>query len=130
MGIRYTILHTLCHLSLALLLSFLLNLSFEGILIALLAQFVIDLDHLVFLKRRNLKESFRRIVEFSKAFNPPLHNFLSLLLSFVGSFLLLKKKFFLVGLFSLSTFLHFLFDFLEDVLIFKMGTEHWKLKFR
>jgi len=127
MGFRYAIFHTCCHLLFVFLISFILKLNFEYFLLVLIAQFAIDLDHLVFLRGKTLKEFLSIITNFSKALNPHLHNFASLSLSMAGSFLIFTKVFFPIGIFSLSLFIHFLFDFLEDVLVFKMGIEHWKI---
>lgn len=126
-GLKYALLHALVHLSLALAIGYFLNLNFSGYLIALLATFLIDLDHISLIRKYGIKGSIylRTVLEFSKPRKYPLHNIATIIVSGILTFTSFYHRFLFLGVVFLAVFLHMLWDLLEDVIVFKMGIKHW-----
>jgi hypothetical protein len=106
---------------------FVFNLNLLELVLVLIATLIIDLDHMPFVIRRGFGYWFKTSWVRPSSRKYPLHNFLSLAVFFILSLLILEPKFFILGACFLSIALHLLWDFLEDVFIFRLGIEHWKL---
>lgn len=92
-------------------------------LIMYIATVLIDLDHLMVLKRFKLKA----FLEFTKVrISYPFHNFFSLsILSLISLFLVvfnLRN----IGIIFLAPISNLLWDMIEDILIFKVSYKKWK----
>lgn len=127
MGLKYAIFHWSFHLFFVILISLVFKLDFFNFLLAFLAAGFIDIDHMSKIKKLGLIGWAKKSMEFHIPRKYPLHNFLFLFILFILSFLVLFDQLFSLGIIFLSMFCHLLFDFLEDVLIFRMGTRHWKI---
>ncbi|MCS7123505.1 MAG: hypothetical protein RMJ17_02960 [Candidatus Aenigmarchaeota archaeon] len=92
-------------------------------LIMYVATILIDLDHLIVLKKTNISA----LIKLSKVRVPfPFHNFFFLsILSLTSLFLVLcsLKNF---GIILLAPISNLLYDFVEDLIIFKTGYKKWK----
>ena len=127
----YAIVHISVHLVLAGLLYFAvqpdLTLDFTRLFLIGLGTAVVDLDHVLLWKERGIKGylRLRTLVEYGKPRRYKFHNLLFLFSAFGGSLLILVYEYFFIGLFFGAVTLHLLWDFLEDMVIFKMGYGHW-----
>ena len=130
-GYNYAIIHTMVHLFLAGLLYYAVqpDLSLDYVKIAVIAigTAIPDSDHIPLWFERGVKGylELRSIEEFGKPRKYALHNLMLVFLLIGASSLIVVKDYFLIGLFSTATVLHLLWDFAEDVFIFKMGYRHW-----
>lgn len=127
----YVIVHISVHLALAGLLYFAvqpdLTLDFTRLFLIGLGTVAVDLDHVLLWKERGIKGylRLRTLVEYGKPRRYKFHNLLFLFSAFGGSLLMLVYEYFFIGLFFAAVALHLLWDFLEDMVIFKMGYGHW-----
>lgn len=128
MGLKYSFIHTLVHLLLIATIYFVFKLDWFNLIIVFVGSTIIDLDHIPLWRKHGIIGylHLRSEKEFGKPRKYPLHNFLVLLLSTIGS-LLIFTQFFTLGIFSLALSLHLWFDLLEDIIIFRMNTKHWNL---
>lgn len=110
MGFTYALFHWFVHFFLTFLIIFSLRLDFFYSFLCFLSTIIIDLDHLPVL----VKKDFKKILELSKAGNYFFHN-----LFFLTFFILLA---------ILSIYFFLLWDFFEDIFIFKMEIKHWLIK--
>lgn len=126
MNFIYFLFHGFVHVFLVFLIFLVLKLDFPRAFLAFLASALVDVDHIPFIKRNGVK---RWIKVWSSHFHQayPFHNFLSLILSSLLSFLVVLPETFIFGVCFLSVFLHLFWDFFEDVFILKMGIKHWKV---
>jgi prepilin signal peptidase PulO-like enzyme (type II secretory pathway) len=129
MGLRYAAVHMLIHFLFPFTVSYFFRISLLQFIIVLASAVIIDLDHLSLVKRYGIRGAFRKVVlkGFSKVRKYPLHNFAILTVSALSAFVFLYEGFFIAGMFSLAIFFHLIWDLLEDVVIFKVGIDHWKV---
>lgn len=121
----YFLFHGFVHMLLVTLIFFVFELDFLGLIFIFLASALMDADHLPFIRKKGVSNWTKAWGSHAvKAY--PLHNFLTLLFFSVGSLLIFNPSLFIIGVCSLSITLHLLWDFIEDVLIFKMGDKHWR----
>ncbi|MEM5834489.1 MAG: hypothetical protein QXQ69_01410 [Candidatus Aenigmatarchaeota archaeon] len=121
MGLKYAAFHWFIHFFLVFLLANFLNADFYSLLLIFFSSVFIDLDHLPIL----LKKGIRGIITFEKPRKYLFHNFFFLV--FFASLSILPI-YFLLRLVFFSLFLHLIWDLVEDVLIFRLGTKHWFFK--
>lgn len=122
----YFLSHGLIHLLLVALISFVFRLGLSGLLLVFLSSAFIDADHLPFIKKRGINGWVKSWG--SHVVKPyPLHNFFTLFLFSMASLFVFDSCLFIIGICSLSVTLHLLWDFIEDVFIFKMGDKHWRV---
>jgi len=126
MNFIYFLFHGFVHLFLIFLIFLVFRLEFFQVFLIFLASALVDLDHIPLIKKKGIKHWIKIWSSHSSQIYP-FHNFLSLILSFLLSFLLLSSKLFIVGICFLSVFLHLFWDFFEDVFILKIGIKHWKV---
>jgi len=120
----YFLSHGLVHLLLVALIFFVFRLGLSGLILVFLSSAIIDADHLPFIKKRGVNWWVKDWGSHAaKSF--PLHNFFTMLLFSTTSLLVFIPCLFIIGICSLSITLHLLWDFIEDVFIFKMGDKHW-----
>lgn len=135
-GYNYALVHIAVHLLVAGLLYFAVQpdlsldfakLNFTKLAIIGAGTAVVDLDHLLLWKEKGISGYLylRTILEFGKPRKYKAHNLMVLFGAFGGSLLILVYDYFLIGLFFVAVMLHLLWDFLEDIVIFKMGYRHW-----
>lgn len=129
MGLKYAIFHASIHFLLPVAIAYFLRLDFFQFIIVLIGSIIIDLDHLPLLKKHGIGGLFylRAVQEFGKPRRYTFHNFVTLVIFSLGSFLFLQPGLYMLGIFSLSIALHLLWDFFEDVAIFRMSIKHWKV---
>jgi hypothetical protein len=120
MGLVWAALHWFVHFYLVWLLSK-LGLTHSQLLLACIFTLVPDLDHLQ-LARRNWREALR----FDKPYRFALHSFYALSLSSFGAAtcFLLGNAWLGITLFAFA--LHLWWDLAEDLVVFKLGSAHWK----
>jgi hypothetical protein len=88
---------------------------------------LIDIDHIPFIKKHGINSWVKTwSSHLPKAYF--LHNFATIFIFSIGSFLILIPKLFRLGIFFLAIVAHLLWDLFEDAIIFKIGIDHWKLK--
>jgi len=118
-GYNYAVIHTLVHLLVA---GFLylasqpdLSINYTKMAVIALGTAVVDLDHVGLWMKKGVKGylELRSIEEFGKPRRYRLHNLMVVFLLIGASGLLVVRDY------------HLLWDFTEDVLIFKMGYRHW-----
>ncbi|MDI6798911.1 MAG: hypothetical protein QMD12_02870 [Candidatus Aenigmarchaeota archaeon] len=126
MSFKYFLFHGSAHLLFIALIYFVFKLSWLGLLLVFFSATIIDADHLPFIKRKGIK-NWIRVWRSHIPKSYPLHNFLTILIFFIASFLIFNKESFILGICSLSAALHLIWDFVEDVFIFKIGIKHWKV---
>lgn len=128
MGLKYSFIHIVVHLLLIATIYFVFKLDWFNLIIVFIGGTIVDLDHFSLWLKKGIRGYLylRAVTEFGKPRKYPLHNFLVLLLSTIGS-LLVFTQFFTLGIFLLGLSLHLWFDLLEDIIIFRMDTKHWKL---
>lgn len=130
-GYNYALIHIAVHILIAGLLYFAvqpdLSIDYTKFAIIALGTAVVDLDHVALWKERGIKGylELRSIEEFGKARKYKFHNLMVLFGTFGGSLLVLVYDYFLIGLFFVAVAVHLLWDFFEDIVIFKMGYGHW-----
>lgn len=126
MDLERLALHVSAHLLLTAVICLILRLGWPGLFLAFLATTAVDLDHVPFIKRRGIAYWFQTAwcTPIPRKF--PLHNFAVWLVCAVGSGLIFHPTLFILGVCFLSAAAHLLWDFLEDVAILKMGTDHWR----
>lgn len=129
MGLKYATVHMLVHLLTPFAITYFFNLNLAGFFVAFVGSFVIDADHYFLVLRHGVKGAFGKVVHqgFGKSRKYPLHNFAVIVLAALGGLLVSQPNFFLVGIISLAVFVHLLWDLLEDVIIFKLEPNNWKL---
>jgi len=127
---RYSIIHGLIHLGIFFFTCSALGLNAFNFLVAFLGTIIIDIDHLSLVLRAGIKKYFRLrgTIELGKPRKYALHNIPILFSSIALSLIFLIFQSLSLFAFFLFIFLHLLFDFLEDAVIFRMGIKHWKFK--
>jgi hypothetical protein len=128
MGLKFSLAHISVHVLTAAGISIYFNLNLLYFFLVLVASEIIDLDHLPLLFKRGFGHWYKISWASQKQQSYPLHNILVIFISFLGSFMIYQNLF--LGIFFLAIFLHLLWDFFEDVLILKMGLNHWKIKWK
>lgn len=126
MGFRYLLFHIFIHVFLVASIFFVFQLNLLNLFLILLSSAVIDIDHTPFIAKHGFVHWFKTAWKSDERRKYPLHNFQAIILSLFGSFLIFYPELFGLGICSLSTALHLLWDFLEDIIILKVGTEHWR----
>lgn len=128
MGLRYATFHWIIHLSIIISIYFIFRLDIFGLLLVLLANLLIDLDHYHLITKHGIRGTIclRTVKELGKPRKYYLHNILVLIVASLGSSLIFNQQFFPVGIFLLAVSTHLFWDFFEDVAIFGMGIKHWK----
>jgi hypothetical protein len=127
MSLAYAAIHWFFHFLPVIFLYSSFKFSSSQLFAMLLSVAIIDIDHLPRIRELGWKKWLKESTNFRAPRKYCLHNLFSLSLFSVLSLLILDKKYFLFGICSLLIALHLLWDFLEDVFIFKMGYKHWKL---
>lgn len=122
MGYAYGVFHWAVHFLLAFVLAILLDLNRSGYLLVFSATVFVDLDHVPAM----LRDGIKNILSFDKAMKFPLHNLYFLGFCFVLSIILLIDSFLFLGSVFAAVALHMVWDLAEDMIIFKMGMNHWK----
>jgi len=124
--LSYGIFHWLVHFSLMLIAGYLLGLGFTGYLILFFATIVIDFDHLPVLRKKGVF-GYLKSLKFSEARYYPLHRIhflvLFLLLTLVSKYLEIS----FLTIFFVGVVVHMVWDFSEDVFIFRIGIKNWKV---
>jgi hypothetical protein len=128
MGMKFFLLHGTVHFLIALTISIVFKLDWFYFFLVLFFSAVVDLDHLPILFKRGFNYWYKISWKAQRHQAYPLHNFLIVFISFLGSFFILKN--FLVGIFFLSVFLHLVWDLLRDIFILKMNINHWNVKYQ
>jgi len=128
MGLKFSLAHILAHVLIAVGVSVVFNLNLFYFFLVLIISAAIDLDHLPLLIKHGFRYWYKISWVSQKQQSYPLHNFLVIFISFLGSFLIYQNLFW--GIIFLAIFLHLLWDFFEDVFILKMGLNHWKIKWK
>lgn len=93
----------------------------------ILANIIIDLDHLPLVFRRGIRGywALRTLTEFAKPRKYPMHNLPAVIATFVvGTWQFISGNI-LYAVAVLAVTLHLLWDFAEDTILFKMGIKHW-----
>lgn len=130
-GYNYALIHIAAHLLAAGLLYFAvqpdLSINLAKFALIALGTAVVDLDHIFLWKDLGLKGylKLRSIEEFGKPRKYKFHNLMVIFGAFGGSLLILVYEYFFIGLFFVAMSLHLLWDFFEDIIVFKMGYRHW-----
>lgn len=129
MGLKYAAIHMSIHFLTPVAIAYFFNLNLFQFAIALAGALILDIDHYFLVLRHGIKGAFSAVVlhGYGKIRKYPLHNFITIAITALGSFLVSQPTFFLVGIFSLGAFMHLLWDFLEDVLIFRVKPDNWKV---
>lgn len=127
MELRYFLFHVLIHLLIVLLIFFVFQLSQFNLLLVIIASALIDLDHIPFIKKHGV-DAWIKVWSSHSPKNYYLHNFVTIFIFSITSFLVLLPKLFNLGICFLAIATHLLWDLFEDVVIFKMGISHWKFK--
>jgi hypothetical protein len=99
-------------------------------LFALLAGAVfVDSDHIPLLFKKGIKGYFylRSVKEKGVPRKYFLHNLVVMPTFMICSALAFYPQYFTFGVFSLGIASHLLWDFAEDVLVFRMGISYWKI---
>ena len=130
MGLRYAAFHSFIHLLVPFALSYFFRLHFFQFFIVLIGAVIVDIDHFFLVARHGIIGAFRKVIlqGFGKVRKYPLHNFFVIFLAAFGSFLIFIPNYLLYGIFSLAVFLHLLWDLFEDVAIFRVKPDNWKIK--
>lgn len=128
MGLKYAFFHIGVHLLLASLIYFLFRPNTIGLIVILLGTVLIDLDHLSLWFKHGIKGYLylRAVTEFGKPRKFFLHNFYVIALTGISTFIFLYYQFLILGIIFVAIFIHELFDLFEDVVVFNMGTKHWR----
>jgi len=129
MSYKYALFHTSVHVLLALAIYFVFQLNAFNFFVMLLGTALIDLDHIPLLFRKGMMGYLyiRTVIEFRKPRKYFLHNLVVLPTFLICSILAFYQQYFVFGIFSLGAASHLIWDFFEDVVIFKMGIKHWKI---
>jgi len=129
MAHRYALFHVAVHMLLVLAVYFAFQLNYFNFFILLLGTAVIDLDHLPLLLKKGIGGylHLRNVRELGKPRKYFLHNFVVMPTFLISSVLAYYPQYFVFGIFSLGAASHLLWDFFEDVAVFKMGINHWKI---
>jgi hypothetical protein len=92
-----------------------------------LFTFLIDVDHLQLIRKYEILGTLwlRATIEFKKPRRYFLHNIYLIAFLLISALISYFLNFFAWKIF-LAIFLHLSWDLFEDVVIFKMGIEHWK----
>ena len=130
-GYNYAAIHVFIHLIFAGLLYYAvqpdLATNYVKLALIVIGTAAVDVDHIPLWRDKGLKGylEMRSIEEFGKPRKYGLHNLTILVISLGGSILIIIGDYFFIGLLSSAVALHLLWDFIEDVLFFKMGYKHW-----
>jgi len=126
MGLKYAIFHWSFHLLFVIIIYFLFRLDLFNLFLIILATGLVDADHVFRIKKYGLIKWVKDSMEFHLPRKYPLHNFLVLFICLLASLLIFYN--FSLGICLLSATLHLLWDFFEDITIFKMGVKHWRIE--
>lgn len=129
MELKYFLFHILVHLFLVVLIFFVFQLSSFNLLLVIIVSGLIDLDHISFIKKHGI-DAWIKVWSSHSPKSYPLHNFVAIFIFSIASFLVLIPKLFSLGICFLAIAVHLLWDLFEDAIIFKMGIEHWKFKYK
>jgi hypothetical protein len=133
-GLGYVAFHSFMHLALAGLVYFLSvrGLSFDSmnLIAVILGSAALDLDHIPLMLRTGIGGylKLRSEDEIGKARKYALHNLTVVLILVAGSLISLVgelRPLHALGLFFAAAAMHGLWDFFEDVTVFKLGYRHW-----
>jgi len=129
MGLKYAAIHMSIHFLTPVAIAYFFNLNIFQFMVALVGALIIDSDHYFLVTVHGVKGAFSRVIlhGFGKIRKYPLHNFVTIVVAALGGLLVFQPAFFLVGIFSLAVFIHLLWDLLEDVVIFRVNLNHWKV---
>ena len=123
----YAAFHWIIHLISALAVAYFFANQISGYLAAVLANIVIDSDHLPLVFKTGIRGylRLRLVTEFSRPRKYPMHNLPAIVATFtVGTWqLLLGNSFYATAILAVA--LHLLWDFAEDAVLFKIGIKHW-----
>lgn len=106
---------------------FIFRLNFFEFFLVLVAAGIIDIDHLPRIKKIGLIDWAKKSMNFHIPRKYPMHNFLTIFIFLSLSLFIFYPKFFLLGICFLVIALHLLWDFCEDIFIFRMRIKHWKV---
>jgi hypothetical protein len=90
---------------------------------------LIDFDHIPFIKKQGIN-AWIKVWSSHSPKSYPLHNFMTISIFVIASLLVLIPELFVLGICFLAMALHLLWDLFEDALIFKIGIDHWKFKYK
>jgi hypothetical protein len=126
-GLKYAFFHWFVHLLLAFTLAALVASNFSEYFLIFLFTFLIDLDHMPLIRKHGIFGTIwlRAVTEFKKPRKYFMHNIYFVFLLFLLVLVSFHFKFFAWKIF-LAILIHLLWDLFEDVIIFKMGIEHWR----
>ena len=129
MGLRYAAIHMSVHFLTPFALAYLFRLDLFQFFVAFIGALVIDADHYFLVINHDIKEAFSKVIlhGFGKIRKYPLHNYAVFFLVALFALMVSQPDFFLVGIFFLAMFIHLLWDFLEDAVIFRVKLDHWKV---
>jgi len=129
MSNKYPLFHIAVHLMIILAIFYAFQLNALNFFVLLLGTAFVDLDHLPLWLKRGIRGYLylRNVKELGKPRKYLLHNFVVMPTFLICSSLVFYPQYFIFGVFSLGIASHLLWDFAEDILIFKMGINHWKI---
>lgn len=129
MSYKYALFHTIVHVLLILAIYFLFQLNALNFFILILGTALIDLDHIPLWFKKGIGGYLylRNVNELGKPRKYFLHNLVVLPTFLICSILVFYQQYFVFGVFSLGAASHLVWDFFEDVVIFKMSINHWKI---
>lgn len=129
-GYNYAAVHMMVHLLLAAALYFAVqgfSIDYVKLAVVAVGTAIVDIDHVILWKEKGIRGylQLRSVEEYGKPRRYMLHNLISIFALLGGSTLMVVNSYFLVGLFFAAALVHMLWDFLEDILVFRMGYGHW-----
>ncbi len=129
-GYNYAAVHMMVHLLLAAVLYFAVqgfSIDYVKLAVVAVGTAIVDIDHVILWKEKGIRGylQLRSVEEYGKPRRYMLHNLISIFALLGGSTLMVVNSYFLVGLFFAAALVHMLWDFLEDILVFRMGYGHW-----
>lgn len=130
-GYNYAAIHVIVHLVVAFLLYLCvqpdLSLDVMTLIAIAFGTAVVDLDHVFLWKDIGIRDylKLRSVEEYGKPRRYKFHNFMVMCGLFGGSLLVLVNDYYLIGLVFVAALLHMLWDFIEDIAVFRMGYGHW-----
>lgn len=129
MRLKYFLFHISIHLFLVALIFFIFKLSSFNFVLVIIASALIDADHIPFISKSGVGSWVKTWSSHSPK-EYPLHNFVTIFIFSVASFLILIPAAFSFGICFLAITTHLLWDLFEDIAIFKIGIEHWNFKYQ
>lgn len=126
---KYALFHIAVHLLMVIAFYFAFQLNAFNLIALLVGVALVDLDHLPLLFKKGIKSYFylRGVKERGMPRKYFLHNLVVMPTFLICSVLVFYPQYFTFGIFSLGIASHSIWDFAEDVLIFRMGINHWKI---